>query len=172
MGFSELPLWLRVALVLAGLLFVVSGAISLVTGDGSEEGIDPMDARALVREAFVDSERIDDLTCERVGDDFRCTFRFEGRRCWTVVSDANGSQLDRCERPESPQVGTRALLLISRPGRPDSVEVGSGLRAQRLCDEMQDGEYDELLDRQRQIEITWPGSDGRSVTCPLPPRRR
>jgi hypothetical protein len=170
MGFSELPLWLRVALLLVVLLVVASEGISVVTDDGSEERIDPLEARALVRDSFVDSERIDDLTCERDRDDFRCTFRFEGRRCTAVVSGANGSQLDRCESPRSPQVGTRSLLLTSRPGRPDSVEVGSRLRAQRLCDEMQDGEYDELLDRQRQIEITWPGSDGRTVTCPLPPR--
>ena len=126
-----------------------------------------------MRESFVDSERVDDLTCvRRDGNGFRCTFRFEGLRCSAVVTDANGSQLDRCERPRSPQVGTRSLLLMRRPGRPDLVEVGSALRAQRLCDEMQDGEYDELLDRQRQIEIAWPTSEGRNITCPLRSRER
>jgi hypothetical protein len=99
------------------MLFVVFGAISMVTGDGSEERIDRGEARELVRGSFVDSERIDDLSCERDDDDFRCTFRFEGLRCRAVVSDVYGSQLDGCERTRSPQVGTRSLLLTRRPGR-------------------------------------------------------
>ena len=172
MGFTELPGWVRLAALATVLLLACIAAAAELTGD-SDEGLAHADALELTRESFVNPERLRDLTCVQGEQEaFRCSFRFDHRRCSAVVSESDGFQLSSCGRRSDPDVYVQSLLVERRPGRHDRTQVGSAVQAQRLCDEMQDGEYDELLERQKRIEIYWGATGSQQITCRLPSRRR
>ena len=172
MGWKGLPGWVRFAALATVLLLAGIAAAAAVTED-PDERLGQADAVELARGSFVNPERVSDLTCvEGDGKAFRCSFRFDGRRCSAAVSDADGFQLNRCKRRSDPDLYVQDLLVEKRPGRPERTQVGSAVQAQRLCDEMQDGEYDELLERRKRIEIQWPAGGNEKLTCSLPNPRR